>query len=267
MTAASSFAPNRVASRRADERRLSVAIGASLVIHALTLAVLRGVVPAIYAGPQGGTSGFSTLQAVLAGPKTEAPPEPAPAEIAVEPEVVPPAAHPIEPPIRRPPAQAGAQAAGGSERAGSTTPDFSIGVGTIDDPARLGPDFVTRLAARFPNRVSKPPLLVGTPVMSYPQAALEAGAQRRVAALVMLRADGSIEDAQLARDDPLFGPAVLAALKSARFSPAEIGGDPVPYWAIVEFVFLIGHPAPPPAAQRGPARRGLVFPPQPSVGK
>jgi hypothetical protein len=248
--------------RRADERRLSVAIGASLVIHALALAVLRGVVPTSYATPQGGTGGFSALQAVLAGPKSEPAPETPQVEV-TEPLVAPPAAHPIEPPVPRP-AQAGPQAASAPDKTGATLPDFSIGVGMIDDPAKLGQDVVTRLAVRFPERISKPPVLIGTPVMTYPQAALESGVERRVATLVMLRADGTIADAQLARDDPLFGPAVLEALKSARFAPAEIDGNAVPYWAIVEFVFLIGRPAPQPAPQRGPARRGFVFPQQPS---
>jgi TonB family protein len=103
--------------------------------------------------------------------------------------------------------------------------------------------------------------------MSYPQAALESGVQRRVVAIVILRADGTIEEAQLAREDPLFGPAVLEALKTARFAPAEIDGNAVPYWAIVEFVFVIGRPAAAPVAQRGLPRRGVVFPRQPAPGR
>ena len=87
------------------------------------------------------------------------------------------------------------------------------------------------------------------------------------AALLTLSANGSIEDMQLVREDPLFGPAVLDALKSVQFAPAEIDGNPVPYWAIVEVVFSLGRPAAPPTAAVGPARRGLVFPRQPSVGR
>ena len=260
MTAALATA-NSGESRRADDRRLSVAIGASLVIHALTLALLRGIVPTTYATPQGGTGGFSALQAVLAGPQLEPAPESPQVEIP-QPIVAPPAAHPIEPPVARR-SQAGPEAASATEKSGATLPDFSIGVGMIDNPAKLGQDLVARLAVRFPERISKPPVLIGTPVMTYPQAALESGVQRRVAAVVTLRADGTIDDAQLARDDPLFGPAVLEALKSARFAPAEIDGNAVPYWAIVEFVFLIGRPPPQAAPQRGLARRGFVFPQQP----
>src|SRR5258708_39685723 len=95
--------------RRADDRRLSMAIGASLVIHALAIAVLRGLVPAIYAYPQANVGTFSTLQAVLAGPKSEpAPTESTATEITVEPNLMlPPAGNPIEAPIRRPPPQTG----------------------------------------------------------------------------------------------------------------------------------------------------------------
>ena len=264
MTAAFAARLNRFESRRADDRRLSVAIGVSLMIHALTLAVLRGVLPAIYALPQGGTGGFSVLQAVIAGPRMEPAPEPPQIET-LEPIVVPTLAHAMEPLTLRP-VETGAEAASGPEKTGATLPEFSIGVGMLDDPSKLGPGFPARLAARFPQRVSKLPVLIGTPVMSYPQAALESRVQRRVAALVTVRADGTIDDPQLARDDPLFGPAVLEALKSARFAPAEIDANPVPYWAIVEFVFIIGRPASTPLAQRGVPRRGVVLPRQPAPG-
>jgi TonB family protein len=142
-------------------------------------------------------------------------------------------------------------------------------VGLINDPSRLGPDYLARLAQRFPERVQKPPELLGSMVVPYPAAALESGLERRVAVLLTLRADGSIAEAELVHDDPVFGPTALEALAKAHFSPAEIGGKPVPYWAIVEFVFLLGHPIAPPPAERGPARRGLAYPypRQPSVGR
>ena len=270
MTAALLAGDNR-ALRRTDERRLSVAIGASLVIHALLIAALRGLVTALYAFQPAGAGSFSALQAVLAGAKSEpAPTEPTETEITVEPNLLlPPAAHPIEAPLRRPPPQTGPQPGGNPARTGPNAPEVSIAVGTIDDPAKLGLDFVARLAQRFPERAAKPPMLLGSPIMAYPAAALEAGIERRVAALLTLRADGSIAESQLLHEDPLFGPVVLDALKSAQFAPAEIDGNPVPYWAIVEFVFSLSRPNAPPVAARGIARRGAAYPypPQPSVGK
>ncbi len=264
MTVTLSFAADRAALRRSEERRLSTAIGASLVIHALTLAVLRGGLPAIHPGPYGGAGGLSALQVLLVSAKEEPPPEPVPAQISVAEPTEIRAAPSVEPSAPRP-SEGSRQPASGSESTGKALPEFSIGVGTIDDPAKVGFDFVARLATRFPDRVSKAPTLVGTPVMTYPQAALESGAQRRVAAIVTVLPDGTIRDPQLVRDDPLFGPAVLEALKSVRFSPAEIDGNPVPYWAIVEFVFLIGHPRP--AISQAPARRGLIFSRQPSAAR
>jgi len=254
--------------RRADERRLSAALGASLVIHALMIASLRGILPAIYGFPQPGPGNLPALQAVLEGPKIEPAPEATSESVSMlEPNREEPAAeHPIEVPKREPSPATGPPSGGNPVRSGADTQEVSISVGTIDDPGKLDAEFVARLAARFPQRVSKPPVLSGTPVLSYPQAALEAGAQRRVSAIVIVRADGTIDEAQLAHDDPLFGPAVLEALKGARFAPAEIDGSAVPYWAIVEFVFLIGRPAAAPLAQRGAPRRSFVFPRQPAAG-
>ncbi len=256
-------------SRRADDRRLSIAIGASLVIHALTIAVLRGLMPATYAYPQAGAGSFAVLQAVLAGPTSESPPlQPDATEPAIEPNLLlPPAKNPIEAPLRRPPPQTGPLPGGNPDRIGPNTPQVSVAVGTIDDPARLGPDYIARLAQRFPNRAAKPAMLLGSPIVIYPPAALEAGTERRVAALLTLRADGSIAESQLVREDPLFGPVVLDVLKDTQFAPAEIDGKPVPYWVIVEFVFSLSRPSAPPVAERGLRRRGATYPRQPSVGR
>jgi periplasmic protein TonB len=253
--------------RRADERRFSVALGVSLVIHAIVIAALRGLAPVIYASPQAGLSGFSALQAVIAGPKTPPTPAEPAAPDAPAPELVaPPETHPVVPVTDHPPPPAVPLAGSNPARLGPNTPQVSIAVGTIDDPSRLGPDFVARLAQRFPERAAKPPMLLGSPMVAYPQEALESGAERRVAALLTLRANGSIEDMQLVREDPLFGPVVLDALKNVQFAPAEIDGNPVPYWAIVEVVFSLGRPTPPPFAAQAPARRGLVITRPPVAG-
>jgi TonB family protein len=183
--------------------------------------------------------------------------------------LLPPAANPSETAIRRPPPQTGPQPGGNPARVGPNTPEVSVAVGTIDDPAKLGPDYVARLAQRFPQPAMKPPLLLGSPIVVYPQAALEAGMERRIAVLLTLRADGTIAESQLVREDPLFGPPVLDALRNTQFAPAEIDGKPVPYWAIVEFVFSLGRPSAPPVADRGYGRRGATYPyPRyPSVGR
>jgi hypothetical protein len=258
--------PHEDAIRSASERRLSIAIGISLVVHALAIASLRGVLPSIYTYAQGGVGSLTVLQAVLAGPKSEPVPEPPPPEPAIEPALlVPPGTTPLEAPVERPPPQTGPLQGGGPTRSGPASPDVSVAVGLIEDPARLGPGYAARLAQRFPERVSKPPQLLGSPVVMYPAAAMASGIERRVAVLITLDAKGGIVDSQMIPDDPLFGPVVKEALRNAQFTPAEIDMATVPYWAIVEFVFSLTRadaPAPPPrsARARAPFR-------QPSVGR
>ncbi|HTS23783.1 MAG TPA: energy transducer TonB [Casimicrobiaceae bacterium] len=253
--------------KRAYDRRLSIAVGASLVIHALTIAAMRGL-PAVYGFPQPGPSSLPVLRAVLEGPKTEpAPAEPSEPVTMLEPEIEqPPAEHAIELPKPPPSPPTGPPSGGNPARAGADTPEVSIAVGMIDDPSRLGAEQVAMLVQRFPQRVARPPVLLGSPIIAYPPEALSSGLERRVEVLLTLGADGSIAETQLVHDDPLFGPPVLDAIKTLRFAPAEIDGKPVPYWAIVEVVFSLGRPRAP-VAQRVAPRRGLILSPQPSVGR
>jgi hypothetical protein len=252
------------ASERTGERTLPVALSISLLVHAITIGMLRGVLPPITTYAQGGIGNLPALQAVLAGPKSEPAPEPPLPEPAIDPGlVVPPAANPIETPIQRPSPPTAPVVGGGPSRSGSSNPDISIAVGLIDDPVRLGPGYVPRLALRFPERVSKPPQLFGAPIVMYPPAALAAGTEQRIAALLMLDANGKIVESELIPNDPLFGPVVLEALKNAQFTAAEIDTTPVPYWAIVEFVFMLERPS----AQPTPKRVARPSFRQPSVGK
>ncbi|HUH91855.1 MAG TPA: energy transducer TonB [Casimicrobiaceae bacterium] len=263
-------AAESAALRRADERRLSVAMAASLVIHALALAALRGWVPAIDALPA--SASFATLQAVIATPAAPPPSErPMIDEIAMPELVVKPAVLPLEPrapplPLPTPEPLASLSPAASEPSRSGTPRQVSITVGTIDDPGKLGGAYAALLMARFPAPVEKLPRLAGTPPIAYPAPALEAGVERRVVAVLTLRADGSIERSELAREDPMFGPAVLDALTQTRFAPAEVAGKGVPYWAIVEFVFLLSRPPPASSSLHAAARR-FPIPPQPSVGK
>ena len=59
-------------------------------------------------------------------------------------------------------------------------------------------------------------------------------------------------DTTLVPDDPMFRSAVMAAIDGAVFTPAELDGDPMPYWLILEFVFRIDAGRPP---RRRPALR------------
>lgn len=257
------------ATRRTAERRLTLAVGASFLIHAIAIGVLRGLVPAIYLDGSSGASKVVALQAMLAGPSIEAaPPEAIPVEPTIDPDLLlPPLANPMEAATDRAPPTTAPLPGRSYVRAGQGSPEVSIAVGTIDDPARVGPDYVAQLAQRFPERAQKVPLLLGAPVVVYPRAALEHGAEGRIAVLLTLDAVGRIVDSKLIADDPLFGPTALEALRSVQFAPAEIYGQPVPYWAIVEFVFLIGRPDAAPRAAPRVARTLAPPPRQPSVGR
>ena len=151
--------------------------------------------------------------------------------------------------------------------AGRAAPDVTMSVGTIADPTQLGSDYAAQLAQRFPDRAAKVPVLLGAPVVVYPRAALEAGIEGRFAVVVTLDALGRIKEAQLVVDDALFGPAMLDSLKTMQFTPAEFDGNPVPYWAIVEFIFKIGRPGSAPSVASVPGRNRAPAPRQPSVGR
>jgi hypothetical protein len=254
---------------RATDRRLSIAVAISVVLHALTLASLRGLPAGVTAYAIGGSGSLPSLQAVLAGPVTQAVPEAElqPPEPAINPNlVVPPQAKPVETLFGRTRPATAPLSGGGPVEPGSG-PEVGVAVGTIADPAKLGGDYVTQLAQRFPQPVQQVPLLLGAPVVVYPQAALQASIQGRFAAVVSIDALGKVTEARLVIDDPLFGPVMLEALRTAEFAPARDGTATVPYWAIVEFVFTIGRPiAPPAAAQAGP-RRSTNLPRQPRVGR
>jgi outer membrane biosynthesis protein TonB len=229
---------------RADDRRLAIAIGASLVIHALVVASLRGLLLALPAQDVGVATNFATLQAVLAGPRTEAEPvEPAPLEPPVPPALfLPPLEEPLVLPTRRANIPAQAPPPGPVLRPGTERPPVSISVKLIDDPTRLGAEYALTLAQKFSRRASKPPALVGSLSVVYPPAALSAGTEGSVAALLTLDTQGHVLESTLLPEGGLFAPAVADALRTAEFAPAEIDGKPVPYWTIVEFYFSIVRP-------------------------
>jgi outer membrane biosynthesis protein TonB len=250
--------------RVALDRRFAIAIATSLIVHALALAALRGWLPAPRSFAEGGVGGLPALQAELAGPtvqpKEEEPvPEPEPV---INPSLVqPPMAKPIETLFGRKPAATTMIPGGGPTRPGTTSPDVNVAVGTIADPAKLGPDYVTQLAQRFPGPVQIAPRLLGALVVPYPRSALESGIEGRFAAVVTIDATGKVADAKLVVDDPIFGPVMLDTLKNAKFAAAHSDGSPVAYWAIVEFIFSIDRPGVTPSVAQAPPRKRFAAAP------
>ena len=255
--------------RAADDRRLSIAVAVSLVSHALVLAALRGLPEAPYTFAEGGVGSIPALQAVLAGPPLELQEtmEPLPPQPMIDTPLLAPALiNPVETMFGRTRPPTTPIPGGGPMRPGPASPEASVSVGTIADSSKLGQDYAAQLARRFPNPVQVVPMLLGTSAVTYPRAALESGIEGRFAAVVTVDNLGKAVDATLVVEDPLFGPVVLDALKKAEFAPAQYDGKPVPYWAIVEFLFTIGRPTSPSVAS-APAQARPSLPRQPSVGR
>lgn len=250
------------------DRQLLVALTISLTVHALALGMLRGL-PAVRTFAEGGAGRFPALQAVLAGPVSEpvpVPEEPVPPKPEINPNLVrPPLVKPVETLFGRTRAPTAPLPGGGPlSKTGPAAPDVSIAVGTIPDPAQLGPDYVAQLAQRYPDPVQRTPTLLSMPGVVYPPTALEAGVEGRFAVVVALDARGRVTDAKLVVDDALFGPVMLDALKKTEFAPAQYDGNAMPYWAIVQFTFTIGRagPAPSPSVAQSVTRNRVPLPRQ-----
>jgi hypothetical protein len=229
---------------RTVDRRLAVAVGASIIIHALAVTSLRTLIPPPTAQDVGAPNNFAVIQAVLAGPR-----------VVVDTEQLAPLEQPAPPALFLPPAQLPIETAsqrarlalapppGPVPRPGTDHPQVIISVKIIDDPSWLGTAYALSLAQRFSQRAQKPPALIGSSALIYPRAALDAGTSGRVAALLTIDPQGHILETTLIPEDGLFAPAVANALKTAQFTPAEIDGKRVSYWAIVEYYFSIGRPS------------------------
>ena len=245
---------------RVSKRRLSWSMAASLAVHALAITVIAGMLQSSLILPSSRVGMPLPIEVALVAQRPiafSAPPEipqqasellPAariPEEKSGEPkpsastrELAQPtpqpavistpsagAAVPFEPSIEPTPSDA--------------PPPGDVAVGPINDLDRIGRAQALRLASRYPQPVTKRPLLLDTLTVPYPLRAAFAHRDARITVLMLVEADGRITDTTLYPEDPFFTPAVLAALRGARFAPADIKGKPVSYWAMMEFVFTM----------------------------
>ncbi len=124
-------------------------------------------------------------------------------------------------------------------------PPGDVAVGAVDGSERLGTAPALRLAQRFRSSVNRPPRLRDPIVVVYPTRAARAHREARIAALLIVDAEGKIIETTLFPDDPWFAPTINEALKGIRLSPAAVESGPASYWTILEFVFTMRHePAP-----------------------
>jgi hypothetical protein len=256
---------------RASKRRLSWSLAVSLAVHALAIAFLAEMLqsrilspasragiplpinvalvaqrPIAFSAPPEMPQQASELPSAdrIAEQKSKQPtPSASTSELAAptpQPAVtstpLPGAAVPFEPSIEPTP--------------GDAPPAGDVAVGPVNDLDRVGRAQALRLASRYPQPVTKRPLLLDTLTVPYPLRAAFAHRDARIIVLMLVEADGRIVETTLYPDDPFFTPTVLASLRGARFAPADVMGKPVPYWAMMEFVFTMRRPARPP--QRPP---------------
>jgi hypothetical protein len=224
-------------------RRVSIALGASTLIHVILLALLGGIFQAWPRTSPQGIGSTLVLHAFLQGPDTPVQVEPPPVMTVVpetpkEPLLPPPA-------TARPAPQAPTGDYGSwrepSENAtpGAPDPPVLITSRTLQDASKLGASYAEALARQFPDRVQREPQLRSPLVVLYPRAGIDKRMSARIAAQLTINENGEIVERRLIPDEPVFGPAVAEALAGVRFSPAEIEGKAVPYYVIIEFAFAI----------------------------
>ncbi len=242
---------------RATKQRLSLSLAASLLVHALAIAMLVGLLaPFPIALSRLGSTGplkvaLVERQPILFSAPPETPPTLDQPPLAARPIVPEPAlpiaqAQPTLPPTDKlkqravPSLGVSVRSNVGAEIAPTDPPPpGDTAVGAIEDSARLGHAQEMRLAQRFPRQAGNPARLHESLVVPYPPRAARAHMEARIAVLLILDADGGVVETTLYPDEPYFGPTVLDVIKGAKFKPADVDGKPAPYWAILEFVFTL----------------------------
>ena len=220
---------------------------ASTVVHLSLIAMLASAAPRMSLLPtwQGTAAAIQVVLQQLPAPAPQPPPEPLEVISAPEPSPAKAPPPPEEPTLKVPvPINASASAKAAppmSIRNGPPNPTGSVAVGLLANPEAVSTAVAARLAQAFPVVAARAPKLSGAVITAYPIDAARAHQSARIAAVLTVDASGRIvdRDTVLAPDDPMFRTAVLTALATATFTPAELNGKPITHWAILEFVFDI----------------------------
>lgn len=163
-----------------------------------------------------------------------------------------PAAEPA-PPRRRVAAQSPAPESQRAEPQGSPSPSSQahaeqparlanghIEVSTTTTLARLGEALQGRAQADFVPELAKPVRPASALTLDYPRAALEAGREGSVLAWARVASDGSVEEIEIVEGEPEFADSVRDGLMQVHFLPAEVDGQAVEHYIILQFDFRIG---------------------------
>ena len=229
------------------ERPLGMSMLASTLLHVVVIALLASARPTVSLLPTWrGTT--ASLQVDLQQPAVSVPehlPEPMTVISVPEPAPTPAPTSPKEPIAKLPLPNRAPPSAGSSPefsiRTGPSSPSGSITVGLIYKPEQVSVATGARLAQRFPVVATRTPKLNGAVIARYPTDAARAHQSTRIAAVLTVDASGKVidGDTMLVPDDSMFHDAVLTAIASAKFTPAELDGKPIPYWVILNFFFDI----------------------------
>lgn len=101
----------------------------------------------------------------------------------------------------------------------------------------LPEELVLRTQGEFLIEVDKLVRVVRNPDIDYPPDALQARREGTVVAWMALDREGTLMEIIIVSGEPEFAAAVEAALPTARFLPAENGGETVPFYLIMTFEF------------------------------
>jgi TonB family protein len=226
--------------------RLPASLAVSLAIHVVLLVsigVLLRAMPATL-GPQRNVAQALTADIITLPELSPELTAPLPALAPVEPirEMMPP---PVAPVSRNTPEPGLSTAPATIQASAEFAPVGRISYRFGDGVRLFGADLAKRMAARFPEVAARPPRIDGSLSAMYPVKAAREGRSQALSALVSIDAQGHITDVRVLPDDPVFAAAVMAAVRNARFQPAQILGKPAPYWAVLDFTFKIDGPTGP----------------------
>lgn len=117
--------------------------------------------------------------------------------------------------------------------------DVRIDGRSLEDRNRLG-ELLSRQMTEFPVEVDFPARVNEKIRARYPPAALAAGREDSVAVWIVVDAQGAPEEILVADGAEEFADAVVAAVKHARFVPAQNNLVPIRYPLALEFHFTVG---------------------------
>jgi TonB family protein len=128
----------------------------------------------------------------------------------------------------------------------SAHPAPRAGIGTLEvaaellaDRTRLG-EYYDRQSAEFPIEVDRPPRIDGKIVARYPAGAARDAREDFVVVWAIVDASGTVQEAHAVQGSDEFAAEALAAVRAARFMPAENKRRVQPYPIALQFDFRAG---------------------------